>query len=263
MSDMVKLHRRSAWARLLPAGIAVAATVAGLTVAVGGSASAASARGDVTPSSDVQTSTDCRAEERLARRGVRHPDARVDVDGDKRRDRVAVVTDIDARRACRVFVVVKVRGGDAYSAALDRSAVPHRGVRAKLAALPDLGDDAGAEIVVDSRKKTDGILAQLFTLTRDGLERVPMPAFEDGNFYVEGGGVTYPRGASCNARGAMILSMAVLDHGRYEVTRHVYPVRGDQLRLTGPRIKVAHIAGDRLVERFPEFGSPHFTACSR
>jgi hypothetical protein len=60
----------------------------------------------------------------------------------------------------------------------------------------------------------------------------------------------------------MILSMAILEHGRYEVTRHVYPVKGDDLRLTGPRMKVAHVPGDELASRFPEFGSRHFTACS-
>ena len=262
MTVMASLRRARGSARLLTTAATVAATMMGLAVAVGGSASVAAPRAGSSTSYDLHTSSDCRSEKRLAHRGIAHPDRRVDVDGDGRRDKVAVVTDIDKRRACRVVVVVKVRGGDAYSAVLDRTAVPPRGVRAQIEALPDLGNDPGAEIVIDSRAKADGVLAQLFTLTRHGLERVPMPAFEDGNFYVEGGGVTYPRGASCNARGAMILSMAILEHGRYEVTRHVYPVTGDDLRLTGPRMKVAHVPGDELVSRFPEFGSRHFAACS-
>jgi hypothetical protein len=211
----------------------------------------------------LHTSTDCPAEERLARRALAKTDVRVDVDGDGRRDKVAVITDGNAAPACRAFVAVRVRGGDGYSNALDRSAVPPPGVNARLEALPDLGNDPGSEIVIDTRAKVDGILSQLFTLTADGLTRVPMPAFEDGNFYVEGAGVTYPRGASCSGKGAMILSMATaLDHGRYEVTRHVYPVKGDALRLTGPRMSVARVPGERLVDEFPEFGAPHFTACS-
>ncbi|MGH3507066.1 MAG: hypothetical protein ACRDO2_07670 [Nocardioidaceae bacterium] len=262
MSAMASLRRARGTVRLLTTTATVVATMAAFAVAAGGSASGAATTGDASPSYNLHTSSDCRSEERLAHRGIAHPDRRVDVDGDGRRDKVAVVTDSDARKACRVVVAVKVRGGAAYSAVLDPSAVPPRGVRARIEAMPDLGNDPGVEIVIDSRMKADGVLAQLFTLTRDGLERVPMPAFEDGNFYVEGGGVTYPRGASCNARGAMILSMAILERGRYEVTRHVYPVKGDRLRLTGPRMKVAHVPGDELVDRFPEFGSRHFTACS-
>jgi hypothetical protein len=211
----------------------------------------------------LDTGTDCPAEERLARRALARTGVRVDVDGDGRRDRVAVITNPGAGPSCRVFVAVKVRGGDGYSDALDSSAVPPRGVNARIEAFPDLGNDPGAEIVVDTRAKVDGIFAQLFTLTTDGLTRVQMPAFEDGNFYVEGAGVTYPRAASCTGKGAMILSMATaLDHDRYEVTRHVYPVKGDALGLTGPRMSVATVHGERLVAEFPEFGAPHFTACS-
>ena len=62
----------------------------------------------------------------------------------------------------------------------------------------------GAEIVVDTRVKTDSQLAQMFTLTRAGLERVMLPAFEDGTMVVEGGGVSFPRGAAWTPRGALI-----------------------------------------------------------
>jgi hypothetical protein len=237
--------------------------LSGCSLAADGTTSAPVTESTGGPAYTLNTSTDCRAEERLARRALAKTDVRVDVDGDGRRDKVAVITDGDARPACRVFVAVKVRGGDGHSNALDRSAVPSRAVDARIEALPDLGNDPGSEIVVDTRAKVDGILAQLFTLTTDGLTRVPMPAFEDGNFYVEGAGVTNPRGASCTSKGAMVLSMATaLDHGRYEVTRHVYPVKGDALRLTGPRMSVARVPGGQLVDEFPEFGAPHFTACS-
>jgi hypothetical protein len=251
-----------AGARLLPLCAAVAATLGGCALNADGSAPDPVTASKGTPSYALHTSTDCTTEEPLVRQALRTTDVRADVNGDGRTDKVAVVTDDGAAKACRVFVAVKLRGADAYSTALDPSAVPPQGARATIEALPDLGNDPGAEIVVDTRAAVDGVLAQLFTLTDHGLTRVPMPAFEDGNFYVEGAGVTYPRGASCNAKGAMILSMATLEDDRYQVTRHVYPVRGDELRLTGPRMTVARVAGDQLVDRFPEFGTSHFAACT-
>ena len=92
--------------------------------------------------------------------------------------------------------------------------------------------------------------------------RVPLPAFEDGNFVVEGGGVTFPRGAGCTSTGRLRLSMASRDGTAYEVTRHTYGVRGDSLRLTGPTVVARRVVADRLGVRFPEFSGPHWAACT-
>lgn len=158
---------------------------------------------------DVSTSGTCPREQALVRRALERSTLRVDVEGDRRLDTVAVVTDLGGPRRCRAFVGVQVRGGAAYSAPLYRGAVPRRPFRAQIIGLPDLGEDRGAEIVVDTHARADEALAQMFTLTRDGLRRVHVPAFEDGTFVVEGGGVTYPRGPTADGPVLRVLLAAL------------------------------------------------------
>jgi hypothetical protein len=212
---------------------------------------------------DFVTSGDCARERAVVRRALERSTLRVDVNGDGRLDKVAAATDHDAGRRCRAFVGVRVKGGATYSMHLYRGAVPPKGFRARIVGLPDLGT-TGAEIVVDTKARTDSMLAQMFTLTDRGLRRVMLPAFEDGTFVVEGGGVTYPRGAACTADGGLRLSMATqsADGRRYRVTRHSYDVRGDRIRLTDAVVGSAAIRADRLVDRFPEFARPHWRACT-
>jgi hypothetical protein len=200
---------------------------------------------------------------RLSRPLTERSTLRVDVDGDGRLDKVAVATDHDAGRRCRAFVGVRVKGGSTYSTHLYRGAVPPKGSRAQIVGLPDFGT-TGVEIVVDTKARTDSMLAQMFTLTDRGLRRVMLPAFEDGTFVVEGGGVTYPRGAGCTAGGRLRLSMATQsdDGKRYQVTRHSYAVRGDRIRLTDAVVRSATIRADRLVDRFPELARPHWRDCT-
>ena len=213
--------------------------------------------------SGIVTSGLCDREKPLVRRALEGPTQRADVDGDGRADRVTTVTDRNGTRRCRAFVVVDLRSRPTYSLPLHRTAVPARGVQAEVIGLPDLGDDPGAEIVVDTHARTDSQLSQMFTMTDHGLRRVLLGAFEDGTLVVEGGGVTYPRGAGCNRRGDLYLSMAsLLDDGRYEVTRHVYRPRGDELRMPVVGTRVERIPGDRLSAVFPEFGPRHFEPCS-
>lgn len=242
------------------AGLGAAALVtATLTVPA-----VASAQAEGSAGGEVVTSGTCPREEPLVRRALERSALRVDVEGDRRLDTVAVVTDFGAPRRCRAFVGVKVRGGAAYSAPLYRTAVPRRPFRAEIIGLPDLGNERGAEIVVDTHARADSALAQMFTLTRSGLRRVPLPAFEDGTFVVEGGGVTYPRGAGCTRAGGLLLSMATATHHgrRYQVTRQRYPVRADRLRLLGPAVVTDTVAAGRLTDRFWEFASPHWSRCT-
>jgi len=184
-----------------------------------------------------------------------------DVDGDGATDRVATAVDEEAAPKCRAFVGVRTADGTSYSTVLEAPAVPPPGMPAELIGLPDLGADGRADIVVDTHLMADGALAQLFTLTDQALQRVHVPAFEDGNFVVEGGGVMSPRGAACTSDGSLVLSMALLDDDAYEVTRHVYPVTGDPLRLKSPDMTSDKIPGDQLADRFPEFAAPHFADC--
>ena len=95
---------------------------------------------------------------------------------------------------------------------------------------------------------------------------MPAPAFEDGTFVVEGGGVTEPRAAGCDARGRFILSMALqVDQGSaMEVTRQIYPVTssGNGIRLGDPEVQSETVPVDQFVTEFPEFGNLHFEPCS-
>ncbi len=210
------------------------------------------------------TSGDCAREETVVRRALERSRLQVDVDGDGRLDRVAVATDHDAGKRCRAFVGVRVRGGSTYSTHLHRDAVPVHPFKVRIVGLPDLGDDPGAQIVVDTRAAVDSVLAQMFTFTGDDLRWVHVPVFEDGTFIVEGGGVTYPHGAACAADGRMVLSEAELsqDGKRYRVTRRSYAFQGDTTRFDDEVTRSATVRADRLVERFPEFTHPHWAACT-
>lgn len=213
--------------------------------------------------SPVVTSGDCPGEARLVRRALAHSTLRVDVGGDARLDTVAVRTDHSAGRRCRVLVGVQVRGGRTYSTHLAPSAVPRQGFRARIVALPILGNARGAEIAVDTRFLADATLAQLVTLTGHGLERVAVPGRRDGNVVVDGGGTTHPQGADCTRRGALILSRAAeRAGGRFRVVSRTYPARSEPLRFLRPRVRRAVVPVGRLDSHFPEFVAPNFGACT-
>lgn len=235
------------------------------TVAAVGVGQAAAARQTQTRTdTSIVTSGDCPREARLIGPALERSTLRVDVNGDGELDRVAVRTDPTARRMCRAFVGVHVRGGRSYSTHLGRSAVPPPWAPAKIVALPDLGQNPGAEIVVDTHARADSLFAQLFTLTRARLLRVRVPGLPHGNFVVVGGGATFPHGADCTRRGAMILSSAESrDRGRrFAVTRRTYPVRGERLRFLDPVTTRATVRSGVLTDRFPEFILPNFQACT-
>ena len=258
-------HRRFAlWA--VPALAAAAAGLIAVLVVANGIAD----RTDTLPAPpaetvsapSVVTGSACPREEELVTAAFDKGSVSGDVDGDGRADLVAVAADDGAPRDCRAFVGVRLASSSTtYSTALDASAVPPAGMTAEVIGLPDLGDDLGAEIVVDTHALADGTLAQLFTVTGSELVRWPAPAFEDGNFVVEGGGITSPSGAGCTADGSLVLSLAVASGQRYEVTRQVYPLTGDQLEASGPDMSSRTVPADQLTEQFPEFAAPHFGAC--
>jgi hypothetical protein len=211
----------------------------------------------------VVTGSECARELELVTVALEDGGVSADVDGDGAPDRVATAVDGEASQKCRAFVAVRAATGSTYSTAMAAPAVPPPGVNADVIGVPDLGADGRADIVVDTHLMADGALAQLFTLTGDGLERVPAPAFEDGNFIVQGGGVTSPQAAGCTADGSLILSMATSDSRgeEYEVTRQIYPVTVTPLEFGGPRITTGHASTAELATRFPEFGANIFAPC--
>jgi hypothetical protein len=87
----------------------------------------------------MHTSGQCRHEAQLVTDALQRSATHADIDGDGRLDAVAVVTDENAGRRCRGFAAVDLRRGPTYSTALDRSAVPPRGMVAELAGVT--GDD--------------------------------------------------------------------------------------------------------------------------
>lgn len=210
------------------------------------------------------TSGDCPREQAVVTRALRRSTLRVDVSGDGRLDRVAAASDPAAPKPCRAFVGVHVQGGSTYSAHLFPSAVPVKGLRARIIGVPHLGDVPGAEIVVDTTAAVDSVLAQMFTLVGGTLRPVPVPGFQDGTFIVEGGGVMFPHGAGCTAEGRLVLSAAAQtkDGSRYRVTRRTYGVLGRRIRLVDPQRTKETVPVGELVARFPEFAGPHWAPCT-
>lgn len=210
------------------------------------------------------TSGDCPREQAQVRRALDRSSAlRVDVNGDGRLDRVAVVSDPGAPKPCRAFVGVRVQGGSTYSTHLIAAAVPIKGLQAEVVGLPHLGKRRGAEIVVDTKAAVDSVLGQMFALSRGALRAVRVPELGDGTFIIAGGGIMFPYGAGCTSDGRMVLSQAsqTKDGRHYRVTRRTYQVRGEPLRLVRPVRTTATVRVDQLVSRFPEFTGPHWRAC--
>jgi hypothetical protein len=211
----------------------------------------------------VVTGSPCEREEELVRAALEVGGASADVDGDGVLDRVVTAVDGEAGAKCRAFVAVRTATGTTYSTALTAPAVPPPGVNADVIGLPDLGADGTADIVVDTHVMADGALAQLFTLADEGLERVPAPAFEDGNFIVAGGGVNSPQATGCTADGSLIVSMATSEsNGQdFTITRQTYPVLGAPLEFGSPDVSTGQAPATELTIRFPEFSTDNFAPC--
>jgi hypothetical protein len=216
------------------------------------------------PAPGVVTSGQCEREETLVRRALDRSSIRADVDGDGRLDEVAVASDPGADEPCRGFVGVRIQGGPTYSTHLFARAVPFEGLPARIDGLPDLGDEPGAQIVVDTRAAVDAVLGQMFTLTGGRLQPVEVPGSEGGTFIVEGGGVIYPHGAGCTTDGRLVLTEAAQtrDGKNYRVTRRTYEVHGDGRRFGDAEVEREAVPVDELVNRFPEFARPHWEDCA-
>jgi hypothetical protein len=213
----------------------------------------------------VVTSGECPNEEELVRRALDSSRVGADIDGDGRLDTVAVASDPEAEEPCRAFVGVRLKAGSTYSMHLIPEAAPVEGLEAQIAGLPHLANQPGAQIVVDTRAAADSLLAQLFTLEDGALRAVDLPQLEDETtFIVEGGGVIYPYGAGCTGEGELVLSEAAQtrDGERFRVTRRTYEVQADPLAFSDPVVDEATVPVDRLLDRFPEFGDPHWRACT-
>jgi hypothetical protein len=212
----------------------------------------------------VHVSTQCPHGEAVVRRALAKAHLRVDVTGDRKPDRVAAASDPGAAKPCRGFVGVQVPGGGTYFAHLIPAAVPIKGIRARIIGAPHLGRRPGAEIVVDTGAAVDAVLAQMFTFSDGRLRAVHVPDQPDGSFIVEGGGLIYPRGASCTPDGRLLLSRAAqtADRKHFLVTRRTYQLAADGLRFTILRVEKDIVQQRLLDERFPEFVGPHWTACN-
>lgn len=240
---------------------------AGVSLVVGGLAYVATSQsgttepGPVSPPETV-TGTSCPHEEQAVDRALRRDFLTADVDGDGAPDRVAGVFDEGARPGCRAFVAVRTANGSTYSAAVAASpgVVSGPPFGPDVIGLPRLGAGPAQWIVVDTHARADGAWARLYTLTSEGLVLVEVPGSPDGGFYVEGGGVTAPQGADCTASGGLVVSSAQARGTAFEVTRRVFPV-GEDGTLGQPQTSRRQVVGSRLVARYPEFGSGHFSAC--
>ena len=216
------------------------------------------------PPTAVHTSGTCEREEALITRALDNSRVTADVDGDGAADLVATATDDTAAPNCRAFVGVRTADGATYSTVLATSAVPPPGMPAEVVGVPDLGMDGRADLVVDTRFMADSALSQLFTWTEDGLVRVPVPATNDGNVTVEGGGVTSPLAAGCTADGSLVTSVAnTAEQGRaYEVIRQTYPVVGDPLTFGSPGSTTDQVPAEQLPQLFPEYSPDRFMPCT-
>jgi hypothetical protein len=217
----------------------------------------------------VHTSGTCDREEALITRALdsKARDAggprSADVDGDGRADRIATATDSKGGPKCRAFVGVRMADGATYSTVLAVPAVPPLGMPVGVIGVPDFGMDGRADIVVDTHFMADSALAQIFTWTEDGLVRVPVPATDDGNVTVDGGGVTSPLTGGCTEDGALVTSAVDwIEPGKsLEVTRQIYPVVGDDpLTFGSPRSTTEQLP----VNRWPESArTTTFATCTQ
>ena len=215
------------------------------------------------PQGQVTVPSACAGQREAVRRALDQSQLRVDVTGDGKPDTVAVASDATAPKPCRALVAVRAHGAG-YSAHLVPAAVPAKGARARIEAVPRLGRHSGATIIVDTDAMVDAVRAQLFTVSDGRLHAVSVPGEPDGSFLVEGGGVLYPHAAGCTADGRLIVSHAAqTQHGRrFTVTRHVYELDRAGLNLNAVAVQRTTIPLRRLGQRFPEFTRAHWQACT-
>jgi hypothetical protein len=254
----VKRPKRIVWGVPILAAAAVLAVLGVISfVDLGGQETTPPA----SPPTSVHTSGTCDREEALISQALDAGGKAVDVDGDGVPDRIATATDPKAGPKCRAFVGVRTADGATYSTVLAFPAVPLPGMPAGVIGVPDFGMDGRADIVVDTHFMADSALAQLFTWTEDGLVRVPVPATDDGNVTVEGGGVMSPLAAGCTDDGSLFTTaVRWIEPGKsVEVTRKVYPVVGDPLAFGSPRSSTDQIP----VEQLPEYTRGGFATCTQ
>lgn len=255
--------RKVTWRAPMLAAAAVATVlVAGVTYAALSGSVGQPAPGPATapPQPKVVTGSTCPHEGALAGAALRREEGvPADVDGDGAPDRVVVAVDDHGAPGCRAFVGVRTASGSTYSTAMAAFSARPLPFPPDVIGVPVLGKGTGAEIVVDTHARADGALAQLFTLTDGGLVRVPVPGGEDSGFLVEGGGISAPHGAGCRADGTLVLSEAQIHGQSFDVTQRSYSLTGDRLSESGSTTK--QVPANDLAKRFPEFLSPHFTAC--
>ena len=209
-------------------------------------------------------SPQCPRQQAVVDRALARSTLRVDVTGDGRPDTVAAATDPSAAEPCRAFVAVRVAGGGVLARHLIPAAIPVRGIRARIAGLPHLGDRPGAQVVVDTGAAADAVLAQLFTVVGGRLRAVRVPDQPDGSFIVVGGGVMFPRGAGCTVGGRLVLVRAAQLHDgrRFRVVRRTFVLAPDGVRFNRRTVTRATVPVRVLGARFPELAGPHWRACT-
>jgi hypothetical protein len=205
----------------------------------------------------------CPSEQAVVRRALDRSPLRADVTGDGKPDTVAAASDPAAAKPCRGLVAVR-SDGVVYTAHLIPGAVPIKGIRARVVAVPHLGHHSGAAIVVDTGAAVDAVLAQLFTFSDGRLVAVKVPGERDGSFVVAGGGLMFPHAAGCTSDGRLVVSGALQtpDGHRFRVVRHSYELDQAGRRLAALPVQRATVSLSRLDSRFPEFAGARWQACT-
>ncbi len=211
----------------------------------------------------VAAPSPCPGEQAVVRRALDRSPLRADVTGDGKPDTVAAVSDPAAAKPCRGLVAVR-SDGVVYTAHLIPGAVPIKGIRARVVAVPHLGLHPGAAIVVDTGAAVDAVLAQLFTFSDGRLLAVKVPGELDGSFVVAGGGLMFPHAAGCTSDGRLVVSGALQsqDGRRFRVVRRSYELDHAGRRLTALPVQRATVSVRRLDSRFPEFAGARWQACT-
>lgn len=176
-----------------------------------------------------------------------------DVDADGAPDRVAIAPAVG--ECPPVLVVVSARR--ALSIPIEEE-VSGPGLP-RLMGLVEVGDGAGAEVVVALAAGASTEFFGAFTVVDNELDRLRIRGRSRfGDLFPSGGSVGHMDASDCAGDGRVVISSAEPKGDRYLVERRFYEVDGGVLRRAG--------RGDRLVDlddlgSLPEFGSTPFGSC--
>jgi hypothetical protein len=177
-------------------------------------------------------------------------------------DRVWIALDSDGEPGCRAFLVMEGAGG-VTGLAIDRADAPVGDGFPRVSGLASIDERPGAEVVVDMLAGASTEFVAIFSMGGGGLEQLTIAGDDEyGDLFPSGGSVGHLEASDCTTGppGTVVVSLAVPQGRRYEVTRTFYLTQEGMLRRD--RVERDRIRDPQDLESYQEFLGTPFGTCA-